>query len=320
MMKATTTDAVIKEYAGRPLDFEPRTRFSYSNTGFLIVGRVVEKIANQPLGLFLKKRIFEPTQMTHSAFDRKDLTDVATGHSAFALGDTEVAPPEADGWIHAAGGVYASAEDLVKWDIALAEKKLLKPKSYELMTTPKKLTDGTSTAYACGLGVYQRGAEMVYQHSGAVSGFLTWSSVIARTRSAVAVMSNADHLDARPIYSELVALLLKAQESNHTPTVTGVGAVEAARAIFHEMQSGNVDRTKLGPEFSEYMSEARVKASAVKLAPLGEPEKIDVKDTSERGGAENSSLELRFKGGVVLKAILHRSPDGKIQQFLIFRQ
>jgi D-alanyl-D-alanine carboxypeptidase len=319
MTKPTTPDAVIAKYATMPLDFEPRSRFSYSNTGFLIVGRIVEKLSGQSLAAFMKKRIFEPAGMTHTSLERKDLSDVATGHAGFQLGETEIAPPEAEGWLHAAGGVLASAEDLVKWDIALADKKILKPKSLELMTTPRKLTDGTPTAYACGLGVYQRGPEIVWQHSGAVSGFLAWNTILPRTRSGVAVIVNSEHLDARPIYTELVGLLLKAHETKNPVTVAGVPAADAARELFRAMQRGIIDRSKLGPEFAEYMSEARVKKVAPTLAALGEPEKIDVKDIDERGGAENASLELRFKGGTKVRAILHRSPDGKIQQFLLFK-
>ena len=56
MQKPATADAIIDEYATRPLDFEPRSRYSYSNTGFLILGRVIEKVSGQPFGEFITKR------------------------------------------------------------------------------------------------------------------------------------------------------------------------------------------------------------------------------------------------------------------------
>ena len=60
MQKPATADAIIDEYATRPLDFEPRSRYSYSNTGFLILGRVIEKASGQPFGEFITKRLFTP--------------------------------------------------------------------------------------------------------------------------------------------------------------------------------------------------------------------------------------------------------------------
>src|SRR5438132_799812 len=83
---------------------------AYSNTGFTILGRVVEKVSGEPLGTFLERRILEPLQMRHSYFaPRSDVAGLARGHTAFALGPPEPALVEAQGWIDAAGGMYASA-------------------------------------------------------------------------------------------------------------------------------------------------------------------------------------------------------------------
>ena len=60
MAKAAPADTIINRYAMRPLDFEPRSRYSYSNTGYLILGRVVEKVSKKPFGEFLSAYIFTP--------------------------------------------------------------------------------------------------------------------------------------------------------------------------------------------------------------------------------------------------------------------
>lgn len=319
MAKATTASEVVREYGKRPLDFEPRTRFSYSNTGFLLAGVVVAKVSGESFASFVKKKVFEPLEMKHASLEAKTLTDVATGHTAFQMGDAEVATPEAAGWLEAAGAAYATAGDLARWDLGLIEHKVLTPKSYELMTTPRRLADGTPVPYACGLSVGQRSGETILQHNGAVSGFLAYNAMIPRTRSAVIVLSNAEHVDARSIHSEIVTLLAKAHDTRRPLTVAGDSPAQAARELFRQMQKGAIDRAKLGAEFNAFMTDAKVKAAAPRLDALGEPLSVDVEDVGERGGAQNASVRMKFKSRNV-RAILHRTPDGKVQQFLLFKQ
>ena len=152
------TDALLAEYAGTKLDFEPGGRWSYSNTGYTLLGRVVAKVSGKPFGQFLKERILDPLGMTHSAFEPgPEVKDQTKGYTSFALGPLEPAEPEARGWLDAAGGLWASAPDLARWDLALMEGRVLKPASYRLMTTPRPLKSGHTTGYGCGLNVRQEG-------------------------------------------------------------------------------------------------------------------------------------------------------------------
>src|SRR5262249_71738 len=128
MLKALAVDQVIEEYAGGKLDFEPHSRWSYSNTGDMILGRGVGKGSGEPFCKFLEQRILKPTGMTHSYFEPgKDVPGLAQGYTSFALGKPELATLEAGGWIYAAGGLYASASDLTRWDLALTGGRVLKP-------------------------------------------------------------------------------------------------------------------------------------------------------------------------------------------------
>jgi CubicO group peptidase (beta-lactamase class C family) len=164
MARPIAPDALIDRFARRKLDFEPGTRWSYSNTGFVIAGRVVEKIAREPLGSFLARRVFGPLGMnrTRLAAERGPAgKGIATGHASFALGAPEVAEPEGDGWLHGAAGVYSTAEDLARWDLALMDGKILKPRTRDLMLTPRRLADGSTRGYACGIAVSQRRGEPV---------------------------------------------------------------------------------------------------------------------------------------------------------------
>jgi D-alanyl-D-alanine carboxypeptidase len=123
---------------------------------------------------------------------------------------------------------------------------------------------------------------------------------------------------ARPI----LHLLLddyKKQGNPHVPKVSGPPAKEAALDFLHQMQAGKLDRDKLGEEFSLFVSDERLQAAAPRLKAMGEPEKVEVSGVYERGGMEVSSIHFKFKTAT-LGGLLYRSPDGKIQQFLIRKQ
>src|SRR5205823_8341176 len=86
MASAASADTIIMRYATRPLDFEPRSRYSYSNTGFLILGRVVEKVSGEPFGSYLSAHVFTPLHLMRTAYEPSPHTeDMAMGYTSFAL-------------------------------------------------------------------------------------------------------------------------------------------------------------------------------------------------------------------------------------------
>ena len=314
LQKPIAVDAVIKEYAGGKLDFAPGARWSYSNTGYLILGRVVEKVSGESFGTFLDRRILRPAAMKDSAFEpRPDSSARARGYLSFALGPHEPATPEADGWVHAAGGLWASAPDLARWDLALIAGRVLKPESFQLMTTPVKLNDGRIRDYGCGLSIVRRDGETVLTHGGAVSGFRAFNALVPRTKSALVVLTNGEPFDSS-LNQVLLGLLIQ-EKAPDVPSVNGPPAREAALGFLHQMQAGKLDRGQLGEEFSLYLTDERVRAAAPRLKDLGEPEKVEVEGVRERGGMEVATIRFTFKSAV-LEGLLYRTPDGKIQQLL----
>jgi D-alanyl-D-alanine carboxypeptidase len=323
LVKPVSAEWLLAEYAGAKLDFEPGSRWSYSNTGYMVLGSVVAKVSGKPLGQFINERILDPLLMTHSDFEPgEEMKGQTRGYTSFALGPLEPAEPEASGWLHAAGGLWASAPDLARWDLALLEGRILKPESYRLMTTPRTLKNGQTTGYGCGLNVRQIDGETILTHGGAVSGFLSFNTMIPRTKSAVIVLTNTEHLPVDALNSKILGLLLdeyKREGTPHVPKVNGPSPKEAALDFLHQMQAGKVDRDKLGEEFGVFLSDERLRAAAPRMKALGEPEKVEVVSVSERGGMEVASIHLKFKTAE-LGGLLYRSPDGKIQQLLFRRQ
>ncbi|HWE40014.1 MAG TPA: serine hydrolase domain-containing protein [Isosphaeraceae bacterium] len=322
MARTIEPDALIRKYASGPLDFPPGTRWSYSNTGYILLGRVVEKAGGMPLGRFLETRLLKPAGMTTAALDPEPSAGASTrarGSTSFALGPAEPAVPEGSGWLVAAGGLWASAPDLARWDLALMEGKLLKPESFRRMTTPVTLKDGRTRNYGFGVVVDHRDGETILAHGGAVSGFRATNIVLPRTKSAVVVLTNSEGAGASRLANDLAALLIRDEAPPGVPKVAGPTAKQATLAFFHALQAGEIDRKTLGEEFSVYLNDARVRDASARLKLLGDPSSVAADDPRERGGMEVTPVHLTFPT-IKLRGLLYRSPDGKIQQLLFEKE
>jgi CubicO group peptidase (beta-lactamase class C family) len=311
------TDTVIARYATRPLDFAPGSRWSYSNTNFLILGKAIEAASGKSVGEFMKERIFTPLGMTRTAFDRvSGDSNTAKGYTSYALADPVEASPEASGWIGAAGAIWSTPKDLLAWDLALIDGKVLKPESFAQLTTPRNLTDGRVTTYGCGLGVQRTGDALVYSHGGGIAGIVTQNIVIPSTRSAVVTLANADFAATGEITSKLLAELKPRVD---VPKIAGPSAVDAAKAFLASVEQGKVDRSTLGDDFNALLTDEHLARDRAALAKLGKVHDVAVRGTTERGGMEVAFVEYRV-GSTPAQTAMYRSPDGKIQQFLINRQ
>jgi D-alanyl-D-alanine carboxypeptidase len=308
MEKPIAPDDLIAQYAGMPLDFEPRARWSYSNTGYVLLARVVEKVAGKPYGALLDEHLFKPLGMAASVARP---AKAATGHVSFLLDGAQPAPFEADGWLFGAGDIWASANDMAKWNLALLDGKLLSPDSHRALATARPLANGRSSGYSCGWFVGMNRGEVVLRHGGWVGGFHTRTAIVPRTKSAVVLLTNDEWTNVTGIADRIVGLLT---DEHAAPVVAGPPAADAARDLILALQRGTLDRTKLGDDLSAYYDDARVAAAAAKLRDLGPPT-VTVTGRSERGGWEVSPLTVAFPSKTV-SATMFRSPDGKIRQLL----
>ncbi|MGD0298319.1 MAG: serine hydrolase domain-containing protein, partial [Bryobacteraceae bacterium] len=175
MEKPVTAESILNQWAKKPLDFDPGTRWQYSNTNYVIAGSIVERVTGGPFFAFLAKRILQPLGMT-SAIDLDEQTlglSDAAGYTRFALGPERLARTEGRGWLYAAGELAMTAHDLALWDISLIEHTLLKPASFDAMTTPVRLRNGAPSNYALGVGVSDADGHPKLSHGGAVAGFVS---------------------------------------------------------------------------------------------------------------------------------------------------
>lgn len=319
MQKASSADQIITEYATKPLDFEPRSRYSYSNTGFLILGRVVEKTSGDSFGSFLSKRIFTPLHLERTQYEPANPTtaaDMATGYTSFGLSEPLRAEPEGKGWAGPAGAIWSTPSDLLTWDLALLDKKLISPASYTTMTTAQRLSDGRSSGYGCGESVNDRGPAVVLSHGGAVSGFVAQNTVIPATKSAVVVLSNTDFSPIGELNAELVRRMLPPNPD--VPQIKGLAALDAAQKFLSALEKGTVDRASLGDDFNQFLSADKIAAGRKALNALGPITSMKLENRRERGGMEVATVSFKV-GSTNAVGLMYRTPDGKIQEFLVSR-
>ena len=315
MESPIAADELIQRFAGGKLDFEPGTQWSYSNTGYVILGRVVEKVSGQRLGEFMTRRLLQPLGMDHSFFGPPASgRGMAEGYTSFALGPATPARPEAQGWLDGAAGLNCTALDLVKWDMALIDGRVLNAESYALMTQPRKLTEGRVREYGCGIGVKIISHTLVLSHEGEVSGFQAWNVVVPATQSAVVILSNCEETDAVDNLKAVLANLIM-PDPPWVPTVAGPDAGLAAMEFFRSLQAGRIDRSRLGEEFSRFLSEDKVRDAAARLKKFRAPVRAEVQSRAERGGMEVAHVRLICKKGTIF-ALIYRTSDGTIQECL----
>ena len=310
MMKPETAQQILDTWAKKPLDFDPGTKWQYSNTNYVIAGLIVEKVSGQRLMDFLGKHIFHPLGMK-SVWDSDEakLTSTdATPYIRNALGPLRLAPKEGRGWMFAAGELAMTAHDLALWDESLIAQSVLKPGSYKEMFTEVKLKDGSGTQYGLGVEVRVRDGHRSIEHGGEVTGFVSDNEVLVDDGVAVAVLTN--HMAGG---AETIAQLTAA-------TVAGTGVQSEAEKqtleIYRGLQQGKIDRSLLAPNLNDYFSEQTLADFKDSLGPLGEPLTFRKQSEQLRGGMTFRSFQLVYPDRRLYLST-YTYADGKLEQFLV---
>jgi D-alanyl-D-alanine carboxypeptidase len=309
LLPVSATD-IVHAWAEKPLDFEPGTKWQYSNTNYVIAGMIVERAAGMPLLDFLHKRVFDRLHM--ASVSDIDSAPLGEGDPArylrYALGSPRIAPKEGKGWLFAAGELAMTPRDLALWDIAVIEQALMQPASYRTQQTEVQLANGVGTHYGLGVSVNMTDGRRVVSHGGEVSGFTTENDIYPDERAAVVVAVN---LDASPavgqIASRISSILFAPAES---PTTA------VARRILEGLQKGQIDRALFTSNANAYFSETALKDFAASLGPLGAVQEFAQAAQSLRGGMTLRRYRAKL-GAKTVRITTFWMPDGQLEQFQV---
>jgi D-alanyl-D-alanine carboxypeptidase len=313
MLKPVTPEEILDRWARIPLDFDPGTKWQYSNTNYVIAGVIVEKVSGMPLWTFLGKQVFTPLGMS-SITDTNEKALPATdpgGYFRYALGPLHPAPKEGRGWMFAAGELAMTAKDLAKWDISMINQTVLKPASYKEMETVVLLKNGAPTRYGLGVGVSVANGHRMLEHGGEVSGFTAENIVLPDDKMAIVVLTNQDAAEAA---SQIGTRVRTALLDSLNPEDKKED--EKIRKVYEGLQQGKIDRALFTDNANYYFNDQALKDYGGSLGPLGAPQSFTSAGTSLRGGMTERIYEVKYptKNLVI---IIYEMPDGKLEQYLV---
>jgi CubicO group peptidase (beta-lactamase class C family) len=315
MMRPTTAQQIMNGWARIPLDFDPGTKWQYSNTNYVIAGAIVERVSGMSLFEFLQKRIFARLGMTSVA--DTDVAALGPGepmrYLRYATGPPREAPKEGKGWMFGAGQLAMTARDLALWDISTIDQSILQPGSYRAMQTDTLLKNGVATGYGLGVQVGVMGGRRSIAHTGEVSGFTASNRIYPDDRAAIVVLTNLDATGASSqILGKVAAVLFKATATDKDADA----ALAQAKAIFDGLQHGRIDRSLFTSNANAYFSDAALADFASGLGPLGPPQEFEQAGQLLRGGMVARSFRIKC-GPKTLRLTTFTMPGGKLEQYQI---
>ena len=208
---AKTPSELLALFRDKPLDFAPGEQWSYSNSGYTVLGCLIEKLGGVSYGEFLRENIFDPLGMKDSGYDanRRILARRASGyvpdiHGFVNAGYVDMSIAFAD------GGLYSTTEDLLRWQRGLFGGKLLSAASLAKMTTPFK------SDYAFGVEVHGTGAGKMIEHDGHTEGFDTTLAYYPAQKLTVVVLGNVNSSAPQKIAADLGAIARGENVALHT--------------------------------------------------------------------------------------------------------
>lgn len=308
MLHPTSTDAILTDWAKRPLSFDPGNSWQYSNTGYVIAGRIIEMAAGMPLFNFVNDRIFQKLAISDAVdINRMPLeAPDALGYIRAALAPPKPQPAAAPGWMFGAWGFALTAEDLAKWDLSILHHTLLSADSYLAEVTTARRNDGTDTGYALGLFVGQRYGRRIISHTGEGAGYLSVNRIYPDDDTAVVVLTNTfsgtPHID---IANAIDFVILPPK---------GIDA--QVRAVFDGLQHGRPDRAALTADLNAYLDARTTADYSRTLGPLGPLTEFLQTGSGDRGGMKLYDYRI-VAGERPLSLSVYVTTEGKFEQFLI---
>jgi CubicO group peptidase (beta-lactamase class C family) len=266
-------DSLLAIVANDSLMFEPGSHFYYNNTGYYMLGMILEKVTGRPYGEYLAEHLFAPLGLRSTLYCS---TAPIVKHRAQGYGAQRGQLVNAE-YIsmdlpYAAGSLCSTVGDLVRWTAALSSGKVVSPSSYQQMTTPVSLTSGRDMSYGFGLSAGKNGTHRYIGHGGGINGFISY-------------------LVHYPDDSLYIAVL-----ANTSPAPSTEVADNIARTIFGmPLRSGPEPRTELATTAEE---RAKYVGSYSMVQPDGTRRTVRVAE-------ENGALVLQPEGQRAMRLVRH---------------
>ena len=200
---------LVSVFRDQPFDFRPGGNFSYSNSGYVLLGVIAEQVTDQPLGGILNERLFVPLGLLSTGYcdDRMLVRNRARGYQAVDGGFSNAAHVSMS-QAYAAGAVCSNTLELIRWTRSLVRGEAVSDESFEMMRSPGVLADGTQVEYGYGIAVSYLEGHHRMTHIGGMLGFTGQLSHYDEDDLTIVVLTNTEEARAAELESDLARLML----------------------------------------------------------------------------------------------------------------
>jgi D-alanyl-D-alanine carboxypeptidase len=260
--------------AGLPLTFAPGTQFEYSNTNYAVLGAIIERVSGMTYAAFLRKRVLDGTSFAGISYGVPAGKSVAFGYDAAA--PTKPLSIWSSNVTYAAGALYATPTDLVHWDDAFFNGRVVAPAMVKRLTTPPALPFAKKSTYAAGWIAEAIDGHPEIWHNGGLPGFNTRNAYFPDQHLAIAVFGNIVSFDGTSITRGILrtfVLPTSAQLAAESTSAPGEDPAITARMReqWNEVVKGHVDPNLYDPTVAANLPDVAVAQVGAGLAKLGSP-------------------------------------------------
>ena len=286
----TTPAAIVASMLTEPLEFTPGTKYAYSNTGYVLLGLVVEKLAQTSLAAYETSHIFVPAGMTKTSVgDPPPGPGIATGYVDAQA--TPVAKYDAS-WLYADGDIVSTPADVARFDIALMHGTLVRPQTFAMMRENPIATPEDGAKYGLGVSLFPLADLTFAGHHGGLPGFEADNEMLPDQGFAVVVFGNAFSFSTAKLNGPLLATLFPATSARavaerqaealtvapgEDPAIT-----ERFRTFFTALQNGRVDRASVSEQMNAQLTAENLGDVATQLDALGTLQKLIFRSKDEQ--------------------------------------
>lgn len=197
---------LIQSFQDEPLEFTPGTSFLYSNSGYVLLGAVIEAVTRIDFDEFVRANLLLPFGLKDTGYDRASVVLKGRASGYNIVGNAFVNAPYLDmSNTYAAGGFYSTVEDLYRWEQVLVEGRLLTPESLDLMFTPHVKAEAFGTDYGYGWLIDDKDGRRMIGHEGGLPGFHSFLEYFPDEQVSIIVLSNIESTDVNALASGLEA-------------------------------------------------------------------------------------------------------------------
>lgn len=307
-----------KEWTGHSLNFTPGSQYQYSNTNYLVVALIVQKVAGMPFFDFLQQSVLRPAGLTHVVnLEGQNVPQVPQGYQHFAFGPPRPAPAEGKGTLAGSGQLAMPIGDLMLWDnVVMHRSAVLKPASWDTLETPFVLPSGKGTGYGMGFTIDTYDGLKVVGHTGGLTGFVALEEMYPELDAAVAIVSSSDRSGYKAL--NVVRTMLSAAPTTDSAQSDTQGEA-LLKAALDQLGQGHIDRNILAPNLDFYLTPQAIADYKFSLAPFGTITKVDKTSGVERGGMHGLYFDVTGSSGKHLRAFIYVTRDGKLDQLVLHK-